>query len=168
MTSDTCFFQTGGSLDEDSPSYIERPVDRELLNALERGDLCLILAPRQTGKSSLMYHAVARLKPMGICAGIVDLQPLGSYGDMNVWFGGVVYSIGQSLGLETDAAAWWNEHALLVPTQRFMTFMEEAAKTERLQTGLKAPDWWRMMKRSKQCLRAVSMPGFSKKFCRVD
>lgn len=80
--------------------------------------------------SDLMYHAMARLKPMGIRAGIVDLQPLGSYGDMNVWFGGVVYSIGQSLGLETDAAAWWNEHALLVPTQRFMTFMEEVVLRE--------------------------------------
>ena len=46
---------------------------------------------------------------------------------MNVWFGGVVYSIGQSLGLETDAAAWWNEHALLVPTQRFMLLLCFAA-----------------------------------------
>ena len=130
MASDTYFFQTGGTLDEDSPSYIERPADGELLHALERGELCLILAPRQTGKSSLMCHAVARLKPMGIRAGIVDLQPLGSYNDLNVWFGGVVYSIGRSLGLKTNTAAWWNDHALLAPTQRFMTFMEEVVLRE--------------------------------------
>lgn len=55
---------------------------------------------------------------------------MGSYRDMNVWFGGVVYSVGQTLGLETDAAAWWNEHALLVPTQRFMTFIEEVVLRE--------------------------------------
>lgn len=131
MTSDSDFFQVGGALDKDSPSYIERPADRELLSALGNNDLCLVLAPRQTGKSSLMYHAIARLKPLGMCAGVVDLQPLGSYNDQHDWFGGVVYRIGRSLELGTDAVAWWNEHARLVPTQRFMTFMEDVVLRER-------------------------------------
>lgn len=131
MTSDSDFFQVGGALDKDSPSYIGRPADKELLSALDKGDLCLILAPRQTGKSSLMYHAIARLKPLGMRAGVVDLQLLGSYNDQHTWFGGVVYQIGRSLGLETDATAWWNEHARLVPTQRFMTFMEDVVLQER-------------------------------------
>lgn len=45
MRSEPRFFQVGGPLDEDSPSYIERPADEELLRALDRGELCLVLAP---------------------------------------------------------------------------------------------------------------------------
>ncbi len=59
------FFQVGGTLAEDAPSYIERPADRELLEALEQGEVCLVLAPRQTGKSSLMVHARRHLIEQG-------------------------------------------------------------------------------------------------------
>ena len=55
------FFQVGGALAEDAPSYIERPADSDLLAALERDEYCLCLAPRQMGKSSLMVHAKAKL-----------------------------------------------------------------------------------------------------------
>lgn len=74
----TEFFQIGGTLDEEAPSYIERPADKELLTALKKGDVCLVLAPRQTGKSSLMVHARAKLREQNIRAVIVDLQPFGS------------------------------------------------------------------------------------------
>ena len=130
MTSDPCFFQIGGTLAEDSPSYIERPADRELLDALDRGDLCLVLSPRQTGKSSLMVHAMARLKPLGIVAVIVDFQQLGSQYDQNTWFGDVAHQIQRSLKLKTDAGSWWEEHGRLGATQRFMTFMEDVVLHE--------------------------------------
>jgi formylglycine-generating enzyme required for sulfatase activity len=75
MASRADFFQVGGALSEDSPSYVERPADEALLAALERGELCLVLAPRQTGKSSLMVHARVQLKTLGVVSGIVDFQP---------------------------------------------------------------------------------------------
>ena len=43
------FFQVGGTLATDAPSYIERPADTALLEALKQNELCLLLAPRQTG-----------------------------------------------------------------------------------------------------------------------
>ena len=43
----TDFFQVGGTLSADAPSYIERPADKELLNTLERGKLCLVLVPEE-------------------------------------------------------------------------------------------------------------------------
>jgi hypothetical protein len=107
VNSKTSFFQVGGTLDEDAPSYIERPADKELLEALDRGDLCRVLAPRQTGKSSLMVHARARLKALGILAAIVDLQPLRIHHDPDAWLSDIVYQIERSLELETDAIAWW-------------------------------------------------------------
>ena len=78
MVSRDGFFQTSGTLSDDAASYVERDADHELLGALEKGELCLVLAPRQTGKSSLMVHAWSKLRTRGIRAGIVDLQHLGS------------------------------------------------------------------------------------------
>jgi len=63
---DSDFFQTGGALGEDAPSYIERPADRNLAAALAKNEVYLVLAPRQTGKSSLMVHALAGLRAKGI------------------------------------------------------------------------------------------------------
>ena len=97
--SDEEFFQVGGTLKEGAPSYIERPADSELLAALEKGELCLVLAPRQTGKSSLMVHAKGKLHEKGIRAGIVDLQPLGSQTQAEQWFTDVVYRIERNLEL---------------------------------------------------------------------
>ena len=36
---DAKFFQVGGTLATDAPSYIERPADTALLEALEQGEL---------------------------------------------------------------------------------------------------------------------------------
>ena len=130
VTTSRDFFQIGGTLDEDSPSYIERPADGELLEAVARGDLCLVLAPRQTGKSSLTVHARARLKASGIAAGIVDLQHLGSTWDAAAWFGDVAFQIQRSLGLATDALQWWELHSQKIPTTRFMVFLEDVVLAE--------------------------------------
>ena len=130
MSTATEFFQTSGALSEEAPSYIERRADAELLAALERRELCLVLAPRQMGKSSLMVHALVGLRAKGVQAGIVDLQPLGSEQDPNRWFSDVLYQIERSLRLETDSADWWESHGSLGPTQRFMTFLEDVVLRE--------------------------------------
>ena len=130
MNAKTDFFQVGGPLDEDSHSYVERTADTELLAALERGELCLVLAPRQTGKSSLMVNARARLRKAGISAGIVDFQPLGSHRDPSAWFRDMVFQIERSLQLTTDTLEWWETHDRLGATQRFMTFIEDVVLGE--------------------------------------
>ncbi len=124
------FFQAGGTLSEDAPSYIEREADTTLLNYLERGEVCLVLAPRQVGKSSLMVHAMAKLRKAGVHVGIVDLQPLGSSREQESWFSDVVFQIGRSLCLRTDAAEWWEKQRRLGPAQRFMVFVEDVVLAE--------------------------------------
>lgn len=124
------FFQVGGSLERDHPSYIERPADKELVDALEMGDLCMVLAPRQTGKSSLMVHALTKLEERGLCWAIVDLQSLGHHKDLKTWLGDVIYQIARSLKLSSDTLKWWQGHEQIGPTQRFMTFMEDVVLTE--------------------------------------
>jgi len=126
----TDFFHAGGTMSDDSSSYIERPADDELIHALDGGELCLVLAPRQTGKSSLMIRAANRLKQTDIRSGIVDLSSIGTRNDANVWFGDVVYQIERSLQLKTNTMDWWGNHSRFGPTQRFMTFMEDVVLSE--------------------------------------
>ncbi len=124
------FFQTGGTLGEDAPSYIERPADRKLATALAKNEVCLVLAPRQTGKSSLMVHALAGLRRKGTRPAVVDLQLLGEHREFARWLSDVVYQIENTLGLDTDVTAWWQTHEQLGATQRFMRFVEEVVLTE--------------------------------------
>ncbi len=124
------YFQPGGALDTDAPSYIERQADRDLLEALDENEVCLVLAPRQTGKSSLMMRAWNGLEKAGVRSGIVDLQQLGGGHDMDKWFGDVAYQIERSLKLTHNAVKWWAENSGIGPTMRFMTFLEDIVLAE--------------------------------------
>gem|GEM_PF-1181336 len=128
MSSD--FFQTGGTLGADALSCIERPADRQLAAALAKNQVCLVLAPRQTGKSGLMVHALAGLRAQGTRPAVVDLQSLGQQQDFAHWLGDVAYQIGDTLALDTDATGWWQAQQALGPTQRFTRFLEEAVLSE--------------------------------------
>src|SRR5262245_7859922 len=72
---DADFYVTGGSLRHDALSYVERKADRELYDALSRGEFCYALTARQMGKSSLMVRTAVRLKEEG--ARVVVLDPTG-------------------------------------------------------------------------------------------
>jgi hypothetical protein len=50
----TSFYQTGGNLPLNAPSYVERQADTDLYEGLSRGEFCYMLTARQMGKSSLM------------------------------------------------------------------------------------------------------------------
>lgn len=124
------FFQPGATLSEDAPSYIERKADHELLNALERRNLCLVLAPRQTGKSSLMVHSISLLRKRNISPAIVDLQMLGSHRKSEDWFGDVIYQIERTLKISVNTQEWWKINKGLGPTTRFMAFLEDVILKE--------------------------------------
>ncbi len=124
MTQDA-FFQVGGTLESGHPSYVERPADAELIACLEKNEIPLVLAPRQTGKSSLMVNARGKLDTLGFRSAVVDLQPLGNHTELDQWLSDVIYQIERSLGLSADTLSWWDDHRRLGPTQRFITFVED-------------------------------------------
>src|SRR5690349_18806762 len=93
------FFIAGGTLAADSPSYVERAADRELLAALRNGEYCYVLDSRQKGKSSLMSRALARLREEGIACAKLDLQRFGANLDAERWYASLLNAIGQDLGL---------------------------------------------------------------------
>ena len=55
-------YQIGGSLASKSPSYVERKADRELQEALQKGEFCYVLNSRQMGKSSLRVRVMENLQ----------------------------------------------------------------------------------------------------------
>jgi hypothetical protein len=70
------FYVTGGTLRQDTPSYVERQADQEQYDGLTRGEYCYVLTARQMGKSSLMVRTAIRLARCGVLvAGLALLAP---------------------------------------------------------------------------------------------
>ncbi|MGH8475142.1 MAG: SUMF1/EgtB/PvdO family nonheme iron enzyme [Methylococcales bacterium] len=123
------FFQAGGTLKANVPSYIERPADRELVQCILAGDYCYILTPRQMGKSSLMTRTAARLRDEGLRVAVVDLTGIG--GDAasitaDEWYYSLAHRVLRELGIAFLLQPWWRDQSMLSPLHRLMNFFEEA------------------------------------------
>jgi len=122
------FFVAGGTVPPDSPSYVERAADRELLQALLAGEYCYVLNSRQMGKSSLAVRAIARLTASGVSCGFVDLTRLGgSTVTPEQWYSGLLMESGRALGLRAEAAAYLRDTVSVGAVQRLLGFLQEVA-----------------------------------------
>jgi len=115
-------FQDEGGVVAEGTYYVEREADGTLFERLREGRLCVVLAPRQIGKSSLRDRTQRRLTEAGITAVHVDVSIYTST-DAKVtehWFyGGVIREIVRNLGWDESRvladrsdrppAGWWNE-----------------------------------------------------------
>ena len=122
------FFQTGGTLKADAPSYIERPADQELHQSLLAGDYCYVLTPRQMGKSSLMTKTAARLRGEGVHVAVVDLSGIGGdAGSMTAdqWYYGLANRLLRELDIQLSLGGWWQSLAQSPPLSRLMDFFED-------------------------------------------
>ena len=124
------FFIAGGAMKLGVSSYIKRPADDELYNAIRRGELCYILTPRQMGKSSLMVQTAARLRQKGVQTAIVDLTRIGSGETVDQWYLGLVNRLKRELNLKTDLQIWWQERQNLPLVLRFTNFLREVILEE--------------------------------------
>lgn len=118
MTAAAPFFIDGGSLPTDAPSYVERPADRTLYERVKRGELCYLLTPRRSGKSSLLLRLRERLRQEGMKVAFVDLTMVGLTDSGDQWFYGFCYSIARELALTVAFESWWPQHLALPATQR--------------------------------------------------
>src|SRR5437879_9285870 len=97
---ETPFYIAGGTLRSDAPSYVERQADRDLYEALGRGEFCYVLDSRQMGKSSLMVRTAARLRGDGVRIAALDLTALGQNLTPEQWYLGLLLNLGRALNLE--------------------------------------------------------------------
>lgn len=122
------FFVAGGTVAPDRACYIPRSTDRELYERLQSGQYCHVIAPRFSGKSSLVARAASRLRAEGRLAAVVDLSQLGSRDgstEVGRWYYGLAYRVLRDLRLKLDLQSWWQERMPLSPAQRLGEFFWE-------------------------------------------
>ena len=126
-------YQVGGSLKFNSPSYVDRQADRELYEALRKGEFCYILNSRQMGKSSLRVRIKHRLKQEGYSCVSVDLTSIGSQNiTPQQWYKGLIYELWRGLNYsgKINLKFWWKEQEGLSPVKILQRFIEDVLLTE--------------------------------------
>lgn len=121
------FFQAGGSLSTDLPSYIERQADKELVQNIKEGEFCYVLTARQMGKSSLKVRAMKHLEQLGWKAISIDLTAFGTTGfSTEQWYYTFLVEIIDALNIDdTLFDEWWYSKSALTPVARMSAFWEE-------------------------------------------
>ena len=121
-------YQVGGSLRSNDPHYVVRQADREIYEALEKGEFCYILTCRQEGKSSLLVRTRQILQNEGYQCSTIDMTRIGSDEiTIHQWYKGLVAELcrGFELFEQFNLKYWWQEQAELSLTQRFGNFLED-------------------------------------------
>jgi hypothetical protein len=116
----------GGSLPEESTTYVIRQADADLFEGLKAGKFCYVLNSRQSGKSSLRVRTMRRLREIGMACADLDLS---SGGIQNVtednFYVDLVETLITKFELDIDFESWWKNHYLYSQATRFRKFIEE-------------------------------------------
>jgi len=120
-------YRLGGTLHSDENSYIKRQADEDLYNALKAGNYCIISAPRQMGKSSLILRVMNRLKNEGFAFAQIDLSMFSFECTEEQWYDSFIHRLilfFPDLQENFDLQKWWENQEKLSANQRFIAFIE--------------------------------------------
>ena len=126
-------YQLGGSLPNNSATYVVRQADRNLYNALKQGDFSYILNARQMGKSSLMIRMINHFRHEGYKCAVIDLTDIVSRNlTEEQWYKGLALDLLRSFSLirKVNIKSWWNDGLDISPVQKFGKFLEDVILVE--------------------------------------
>lgn len=109
--------------------YVAREADRVLLREMLAGRSCYVLAPRQSGKSSLRHRTALALKADDArfrCASI-DLNGIGTQVTPEQWYFSLLERVAESFDLPDDIEAWWESRRRLSLAARLEAFFRDLA-----------------------------------------
>jgi tetratricopeptide (TPR) repeat protein len=124
------FFVTNGALPPDSPAYVKRLADEELVELALAGELVYILAGPQMGKSSLMAHTARCLRSREVTTAFIYLAGVGSGHNREQWYLGLITRLKLQLKLSIDSKEWWAAQPSPDPAQRLVKFFQGVVLAE--------------------------------------
>ena len=104
---------------------MRRAADEALLATIAAEHFAYVLAPRASGKSSLMARTIRRLRAEGQKVAVIGLTQIGTRAeqvDSTRWHYSIAYRVCRELRLKIDLQAWWHERSLLLNDQRLVEF----------------------------------------------
>ena len=121
-----CLYLPGGAVDTDSPLYVERPADREILDGVQISRALFTLrGPRQVGKTSLMLRVKDRVEAgdAPLQAAFIDFQafPAGALASSDKVWRQIACAVAESLRLECDPV--WRSGSSAIGN--FTSFLEK-------------------------------------------
>ncbi|HEX8199691.1 MAG TPA: AAA-like domain-containing protein, partial [Isosphaeraceae bacterium] len=125
------YYFVDGALGPEAASYVYRQADDEVYEALVRGETCYVLTPSQTGKTSLMARAAARLIAERVTVARVDLEGIESGLGPEQWYYTSLNQVGEDLGLWPELRAAWAGNASFGPPTRWIKAIREAVLARR-------------------------------------
>jgi len=147
------FYVVGGPVQPDRDCYVVRDADAALYTRLSAGEYCDVLAPPDSGSTSLIAHTANRLRADGVAVANVDLAQISNRSiteDIGRWYYSVAYRILRELRVRFGLQDWWQERSGLTNLQRLREFFREVLLTatdarvvvfvDRIETALGHPE----------------------------